>query len=139
MERAGIEQEFDLQSVIGKKVHLTIMLDWDLKFPEGRFVRLLHSDRSQINYLLELDSPITFEPHIMGPFRARPPLISTSRLVIVFRRPEIIHEDLHGDGGGEFGAPILLYLVGDASPPTKLIDFVRSHDALGPVRVELID
>lgn len=138
MEQGSRSPGFDLQGIIGKKVQFTIMLDWDLRFPQGTFIRLLHASQGQVTYLVELDSPITFEPHTHRPLQRKRPLVSTRQVIILFQRPRTIDEDLHGDGGGEFRAPILLYLAEGDAAPTTVINFVRSDRALGPVKVQLI-
>jgi hypothetical protein len=139
MELGSSDSSFDLESIVGKKVQFKIMLDWDLKFPQGTFVRLLHTGQGQITYLVELDSPIIFEPHKTGfRLRKRPP-VSTRQLVILFQRPKVIEKELHGEVEGEFRVPILLYLLEGDSAPTTAMNFVRSDKALGPAWVQIIE
>jgi len=69
----------DLAEVIGRKIQLEIMLNWDLKIPEATISRMLNADRDEIKYLVDLDSPITFEPHRKGspysPYSSLPKMI----------------------------------------------------------------
>ena len=131
---------FDPQSVLGKRVHFEILLDWDLEIPGGIMRTILPATmtKGQIHYLVDLDSAITFEPHRRGLLLRRRPKVTVGQVILMMRHPEEIVEELHGKVTGEFSAPLLYGLLGQVTM-LEYPDRRGNLESIGPVRVRLVE
>ena len=128
-----------LEELVGKKVRFEVLLDWDLKLPEGTFSKLVRGNTEQVSFLIDIDSPITFEPHSEGIFAlSRRPTVKTSRLIVVFRQPDAIMEELDGGSTSEFTAPLLYGLRQGAALPSGHVKANEECEVIGPVSVHLV-
>jgi hypothetical protein len=133
------DQQFDKLSPIGGRIHFDILLDWDLKIPQGVVKRIVpaYPSHRTVYYLIELDSDVEFEPHRIGLLLRRRPRVSARWLILAMRHPDDLEPEFHGKVTGEFSAPLLYYSTREKDLPEETIGTVGDLEALGPVRVHL--
>lgn len=135
---------FDPRSAVGQRVHIEILLKWDLKFPEGRITRWLETDSSlpHIFYLVELDSPIMFELQQGRTFLGRKrqmKMVTTRYIIVEIRRPGRIQEELKGHVLSEWSAPLLGYPRNEEVLSRAELNVSEDIVLLGPCRIRIID
>ncbi|MCJ2670247.1 MAG: hypothetical protein LN416_07050 [Candidatus Thermoplasmatota archaeon] len=132
------------EDAVGKRVQLEILLKWDLKFSEGTIIRVeIHPETSFVHYLVELDSPLAFEPHERRRFWGRkrfPEIVTRSYVEVQIRRPEALEEELNGHVFSEFSAPLLQAARSEEvlDKPKEEIELGDRY-MLGPGRIRLIE
>ncbi len=144
--RTALDGGFDPKSVIGKRVKLEILLEWELELPEGTIVRLVQTNapilvpgNRNVYYLVELDSEVTFEP----PGRGRvfhwglPKEITTRHIIIEMRRVDKLLEELRGEVSSEWIAPILYSPRNEEVLTRSVIRFNEDTIDIGPARVRV--
>ena len=137
-----MNSRFNPGMAVGKKVRLRILLDWDLKIPDGVILGTLTllPRREQIAYLVELESELTIESHEKGFFlKRKPPKATRTRyLVVAIRRTEAAEEELRGRILSELTAPLFYYL---RKPEVVSRSELRSKEDLlmmGPGQIEIV-
>lgn len=135
---------FDPAEAVGKRVQLDTLLEWDLIFPQGVITRLLNPDMRtpHVSYLVELDSPMTFESNeeksIFGRKQSRKS-ITTKHIVVEIRNVVAIKEELNGHVLSELTAPILHSVRIEKVLSSAKVELRDSDFTLGPGRIRIVD
>lgn len=134
----------DPRTAVGKRVQLEIGLDWDLEFPDGTIVRTMgiRAETSHVFYLVELDSPLAFEPHERKRFWGRkrfPEEVVTRHVIVEIRRVEALKEELKGNVYSQYSRPILYAPKGKEvlDQPIEKIELDELY-AIGPGTIRII-
>lgn len=137
---------FDPATAVGCRVEIKTLLDWDVDFPQGTIVRLLATEPPtsqvpQVLYVIDLDSPVNLDlgkPTAL--FKHKPRGTETRRRIIVaFRRPMALREELRGSVLSEETAPMLYCLRWERAPSEDKAEIrIKDLHALGPGRIEVI-
>lgn len=137
-----LNDRFDPAAAVGKKVRLRILLDWDLRIPDGIIRRTitLVPRREQIAYLVELESELIVETHEKGFFIKRKPLKKTGTryLVVAIRRTEAAGEELHGHVLSELTAPLFYYPRKPELVSRSELKSKEDLSLMGPGQIEIV-
>ena len=140
----ALDKHFDPSSVLGKRVRIEILLDWNLCIPEGRIQSVveLTPRRDALAYAVNLESEMKLESRDLHPgtfakYR-RPRSFTVDRVVVAIRRIEAVEEELRGGILSELTAPLLYYVRSSERNSQKTMSTDRDLEVIGPCRIVVL-
>lgn len=141
----ALDKHFDPASVLGRRVRIEILLDWNLHIPEGvvQGVVELTPKRDALAYAVKLDSVMRLESRDLHPgglvrSRRSGSSYAVDRVVVAIRRTEAAEEELQGGVISEFTAPLLYYVRDSENSNQKTMNTDRDLGVIGPCRIVVL-
>jgi hypothetical protein len=136
----------DLMWPIGRGVALDLLLEWDLSLPTGTVTKMLKTDQDRIvggsphvYYLVELESPITFEsPGKRFLRRKTGKKFTTKHVILEMRNLDRLREEFNGLDLSELTAPLLDYPKDEQALEKGELQVREDIEVLGPVRIRIL-